>query len=190
MKTKFIIYTILVLFFSSAAFFETASAQARRDHLTDEEVEIVRDVQELDRRMEVFVKAIDRRFLVLNNDTSQAKQVEKDLDKWGELPKGTRLQLLSDIQKILDEATVKIEDVVERDKNNDLIPFAVHVLADGARRFVPMLQTARQAATDDREKGLIDRTLEMSNRILEVSATIPKPDKKKKKKNESDRLTN
>lgn len=190
MKTNFTIYTILVLFLSAAAFFETASAQARRDHLTDQEIEIVRDVQELDKRMEVFVKAIDRRFLVLNNDTTQAKQVEKDLDKWGELPKGTRLQLLSDIEKILEEATVKIEDVVERDKENELIPYAVHVLADGSRRFVPMLEAARQASTDEREKGLIDRTIETSKRIIEVSSTMPKPDKKRKKKNKNDPLSN
>lgn len=182
MKTKFLIYAVFVLFFSTAAFFENASAQPRRDHLTDQEIEIVRDVQELDKRMEVFVKAIDRRFIVLNNDTTQAKQVEKDLDTWGELPQGTRLQLLSDIEKILNEATIKIEDVADRDKNNELIPVAVHVLADGARRFVTMLETAAQASTNEREKGLIDRSLELSNRIIEVSANFPKPDKKKKKK--------
>ena len=182
MKVKYIFYVLSIAFVSLIALTDSSSAQARRDHLTDQEVEIVRDVQELDRRMEVFVKAIDRRFLVLNNDNSQAKQVEKDLDKWGELPKGTRIQLLSDIEKILEEATVKIEDVVERDKDNELIPFAVHVLADGARRFVVQFETLSKAATDNREKGLIDRAYDLSNRIIEVSANVPKPDKKKKKK--------
>ena len=40
------------------------SAQ-RRDFLTDEEIEIVRDAQDIDARIDVLVKMMDRRFGVL-----------------------------------------------------------------------------------------------------------------------------
>jgi len=44
----------------------SVSAQSR-DHLTDQETELVRFYQELDKRIEVFIKAIDRRFAILRS---------------------------------------------------------------------------------------------------------------------------
>src|SRR5882724_6768249 len=76
-----------------------ANAQTR-DHLTPQEVELVQESQILDKRTEVFIKAIERRMLVLNGtQASNTKQLQKDSDKWGELPKGTRAELIGDITK-------------------------------------------------------------------------------------------
>ena len=105
-----ILFGFLILLLTAYCSLLTVNAQ-RRDHLTEQEVELVRDAQQIDERMKVFVKAIDRRWLVINNDNSQAKQVEKDVNSWGELPTGTRAQLLKDIEKLLDEAISKIDDV-------------------------------------------------------------------------------
>ncbi len=173
-------YGLLLLIFAAFIFASSISAQ-QRDHLTSEEIELVRDIQELDLRMEVYVKAIDRRFLVLNNDNSQARQIEKDSEKWGELPKGTRLELLLDIKKILQEAIDKIDDVALRDEKSELLPYAVHVLADGVRRFAPELEKFRDTATERRETGVIADSLEFSNQIIEASAKIAKPTKKRQK---------
>ena len=150
-------------------------------HLTEKEIELVRNVQELDLREKVFVKAIDRRFLILNNDTSQTKQIEKDIDVWGDLRQGTRAELLSDIDKILEEATEKIEDVSERDPKNDLIPYAVNDLADGVKRFLPELQNLSKTTTDSREKALIASAVEKCERILEVAPNFPRSSKKPKR---------
>src|SRR5262249_36001476 len=42
------------------------SASAQRDHLTDPETDLVRYYQEIDKRTEVFIKAADRRFAIIN----------------------------------------------------------------------------------------------------------------------------
>lgn len=179
--------------FALCVFAANASAQ-RRDHLTAEEVEIVRDVQEIDRRMEVFIKAIDRRFLALNNDSSQTKQVEKDLDKWGELPKGTRQQLLLDIEKIIEEAISKIDDVAARDMNSDRFPNAVHTLADGAKKFIPMLKMQLDKAETEIEKGAIIGSIEDCEEIIAASSKVkretPKEIRKRKEKESKQKSDN
>lgn len=173
------------LFFAFAFFSISSNAQTPRDNLTYEEIEMIRDVQEIDGRMEIYVKAIDRRLMVLENKTAEnAKQIEKDSSKWGELPKGTKAELLSDIRKILDETIDKIDDVSARDEKNDLIPYSIHVLADGVKRFVPELEKLKETTTEPREIGLINNSLDSCSEILEAAAKIPKPDKKPKKKKE------
>lgn len=173
--------------FAIVCLFSALSASAqRRDHLTEKEIEVVRDVQEIDRRMEVFIKAVDRRFLVLNNDSSQTKQIEKDLEKWGELPTGTRQELLSDIEKIIEEAISKIDDVAARDMNSDLFPIAVHTLADGAKKFIPQLKMQYDKAETEKEKGAIIGAIEECEEIIAASAKVkretPKEIRKRREK--------
>jgi len=180
-----ILFTFLVLLLTTFCSLLPVEAQ-RRDHLTEMEVELVRDAQQIDERMKVFVKAIDRRFLVLNNDASRAKQSEKDLTSWGELPTGTRRQLLIDIEKLLDEAINKIDDVAARDMSSDFFPIAVHTLADSANKFLPMLKIQLDKSTDEKEKGAILGAIDYCNQIIEASAKVkretPKEIKKRKEK--------
>ncbi|MCY7375226.1 MAG: hypothetical protein LH472_04555 [Pyrinomonadaceae bacterium] len=154
----------------------------RRDHLNEMEIELIRDEQSIERRMEIYIKAIDRRLMVLNNDSSNAKQVQKDLEKWGELPQGTRAQLLRDIEKILDETISKIDDVASRDLKNKLLPVAVNVLADGANRFVPELKTQFDKAADQKERGSILGAIDFCHQIIEGSVKVPKLTPKEQKK--------
>lgn len=178
---KNLLKTFFVLIFVFTVF--SIDANAQRDNLTFEEIEMIRDEQELDKRMEIYIKAIDRRLMVLKNTTAaNTKDTEKDSDKWGALPKGTKAELLSDIRKILDETIDKVDDVYERDPKNDLIPWSVHLLANGVRRFIPELQKLKETTTDPREIGLINSSLDSCEQIIETAAKIPKPDKKPKKK--------
>ena len=178
---------VFTFLFVGLQFFAANSAFAqRRDHLTEMEVELVRDAQEIDSRMDIFVKAIDRRFLVLNNDTSQAKQIAKDLDKWGELPTGTRAQILRDIEKILDESISKIDDVATRDMKSDLFPVAVNVLANGAIRFLPELKSQLDKTTVESEKGSILNSIDFCEQIISASAKVPKLNEKEMKKMKKD----
>src|SRR6185369_7447343 len=79
----------------------TGRAFQARDHLTEREVDLVKDAQELDKRIDVFVKAADRRLLSLNGvDAVSAKQLKKDNEAWGELPTGSRAELVGDIARI------------------------------------------------------------------------------------------
>jgi len=182
-RKQFFIFLFLLL----AAYGSLPAVQAqRRDHLTEMEVELVRDAQQIDERMKVFVKAIDRRFLALKPDASQTKQIEKDSDKWGALPTGTRRQIFIDIEKLLDEAVSKIDDVASRDMGSDFFPAAVHILADGAKGFLPQLKSELDKVADEKEKGAIIGAIDYCNQIIEASAKVkresPKEIKKRKER--------
>ncbi len=174
----------LLIFLSFSFIFPAQDANAqRRDHLTVEEIEIVRDVQQIDMRIVVFAKAIERRFIVINGgtdnlDEKNKKKITKEEENWGELPKGTQAELLSDIDKILDEAISKIEDVAERDVESDLFPFAVHILADRAKLIIPRLEKLAVNNTNAREIALINSSIRHCNDIIEASAKIARPDEK------------
>jgi acyl-CoA reductase-like NAD-dependent aldehyde dehydrogenase len=184
---KFAIYT-LSAFFLLFLFFPSSADAQRRDYLTEEEIELVRDAQEIDRRIDVLTKAIDRRFMALSGNAEQTKQLEKDAEKWGELPKGKRIQLLSDIHKILQKAADDIDDLARRDGGikSELFPKAVHKLADAAQRFLPQLRTQMDAVTDEKERGSILNAIDLCNQIIEAATKVPKEypkEKKKKSKN-------
>ena len=147
------------------------SAQGqRREHLTNEEIELVRDVQDVDLRMAVFTKAIERRLWSLSSPDAlspeQKKRVEKDLDKWGELPKGTRAELFSDIDKILNEAVDKIEDVFEREPESELIPYAFYNLADYSKELIPILSEFSKNTEEKNELGLLNSAVKKCESIL------------------------
>ncbi|CAN5869554.1 hypothetical protein BH24ACI1_BH24ACI1_01410 [soil metagenome] len=172
---------ILSLFVSIQMFFTTSAFAQRRDYLNELEIELVRDAQMIDLRTEVFVKAIDRRFLVINNQpVTDDKKSKKDSEKWGELPVGTRSELLLDIEKILAAAIDNIDDVAVRDKKSELLPKAVRILADGANRFLPQLKSQLDKTNDQKEKGAIIGAIDFCNQIIEASAKIPADAKKKK----------
>ena len=185
---KFTLY-VLALCFCLMLFFP-ANAQ-RRDYLTDEEVELVRDNQQIDLRIGVLTKAIDRRFLVINNDASQAKQIAKDEEKWGELPKGSRPLLLWNIERILQKAIDDIDDVAAHTKtDSEFFPKAIFKLADACQIYTPKLKTILDSSNDEKEKGSLIGALDSCSQIVEASAKVPKiPTKeelkaeKKKKKN-------
>ena len=116
---------LLLTVILSLALAVVAQAFQGREHLTSQEIDLVKDAQILDKRIDVFIKAADRRMLVLNGaDTSATKQLKKDSETWGELPTGSRAELIGDIAKIFDEAITNIDDVSSRDENNPLIPKA------------------------------------------------------------------
>ncbi len=182
---KFIFFIFAAIF--CVALIALANAQGKRDHLTAAEVELVRDAQAIDARTEIFTKAIDRRFLVLNNQTApEEKKSKKTTQDWGAPPNGTRLELFTDIKKILDEAIGNIDDVAAHGKSDDkLFSKAVRQLAAAARTYEPQFKSALDAATDEKEKGVILSSIEFCDQILEASAKVPEEVKGKEKKKDN-----
>src|SRR6266853_2139556 len=134
----------------------SVSAQTR-DHLTDQETELVRFYQELDKRIEVFIKAIDRRFAIINGTTAPAaKKLIKDEPEWGEAPKGTRAQLLGDIAGILDEAITNIDDVSRRDEKSPLLSRSLRKLNASANGYLKQLATLRDQTKNPDELAAIE----------------------------------
>jgi hypothetical protein len=170
---------ILILFGSVAI----CAGQAR-DHLTEQEVEIVKEAQALDKRVEVFIKAADRRMLVLTSaapDPKSAKQLKKDSELWGDLPKGTRAELIGDIARIFDEAITNIDDVSSRDEKNPLLAKALRNLAGAATRIVGQLKPLEEQAKGDSETNSFDQLVENAESIIQAASKLPPPSEKKDK---------
>ena len=186
---------VLTLCFGIALLLPSA-AWGQRDFLTPEELEIVRDAQEIDTRIQVLTQAIDRRFSVLNLDVL-APKVKKDSD-WGALPQGSRPELFRDINRLLQKAVDDIDNLAERPESAvtpapekrkgdtsfaTLFPRAVRNLADAARRYVPVLKAQLDASGDASEKGSILGSLELCTQIIDSVVKLPpEPPKKGGKK--------
>ncbi len=176
---------------TSAISVRARTVQAR-DHLTAEEIELVKDAQVLDKRIDVFIKAADRRLLaIIGAQAASAMQLKKDSESWGELPSGTRAELIGDISKIFDEAITNIDDVSSRDEKNPLIPKALRQLAAAASRIVEQLKPLEAQATSDAEASTFDQLTENAESIVQAANKLPPPvEKKGKSKTEKTKDTN
>lgn len=173
-------FVLLILQFIVLFSCISVSAQ-KRDNLTDKEDMQVREAQELDLRIKVFIKVIDRRWLALSNpNASQAKESQKDIDLWGELRTSSRQELFFDIDQTINEAIAKLDDAAERDMKNPLFGKAVHLLAEACQKWLPQLKSTLDKTTDDHEKALLFNSIESCHQVIEASAKVPKEEKKKK----------
>src|SRR5215217_8135657 len=176
---------LLVLFVSSTSFSNTPTFQ-KRDHLMQQEVDLVKEAQVLDKRIEVFVKAAERRMMVITNSSAaNAKQLKKDSERWGELPTGSRTELVSDIARILDEAITNIDDVSSRDERNPLIAKSLRKLAQAVNSIMAQLKPLSAEAKSDAEIASFELLHEDAKSILEAATKLPPEvvDKKAKKNN-------
>lgn len=157
---------------------------------------MIRDAQQIDMRVDVLVKIIDRRFAAAGIEVGPTTISAKDTDKWGTLA-GTRSDYLFDIKRILQKAIDDIDNLSERpdsmvievpdpkDKRSkkpktfgDLFPKAVRSLAAAATRYKPALETALAATKDDKERGSILDSIDMCEEIIasvQKLANSPKP---------------
>ena len=161
-----------------------ASYLQKRDHLTAQEVDLVKEAQILDKRIEVFIKAAERRVMVINGTAaSNAKQLKKDAEKWGELPTGSRFELVGDIGRIFDEAITNIDDVSSRDERNPLIPKALRKLATSVSSIMDQLKPLRTEAKTEAEIASLELLNEDAQSILAAANKLPPEvvDKKGKK---------
>ena len=176
------------LFLGLVLFAQVVSAQTR-DHLTPQEVDLIKQAQILDKRIDVFIKAADRRLLVLKGgaaaaDAAHAKQLKKDSEKWGELPTGSRADLVGDIARILDEAITNIDDVSARDERNPLIAKSLRKLGSAVNSIMEQLKPLSTEAKSDAEVASFELLHEDAQSILEAVSKLPaEVDKKTKAKN-------
>lgn len=179
MITRILLLGLLLV----SAFISHASAQSR-DHLTPQEVDLVKEAQVLDKRIEVFIKAAERRLMVINGSAAgNAKQLKKDSERWGELPTGSRAELVTDIARILDEAITNIDDVSARDERNPLIPKALRKLAQAVNTIMGQLKPVSSEAKSDAEIASFEMLNEDAKSILEAATKLPPEVEKKAKKN-------
>src|SRR5437667_5074188 len=125
-------------------FARSASAQTR-DHLTDQESELVRYNQELDKRTDVFIRAINLRFAIINGTVAPPKRKKTNDQEpdWGDPPKGTRAELLEDIAGILDEAITNVDDVSRRDEKSPLLSRSLRKLTAATNGYLSPINAIR-----------------------------------------------
>jgi hypothetical protein len=176
----------LVLLISFAAASVTAQS-SHRDYMTDAEIELVRDAQDIDLRVDVLIKMVDRRFAVLKMNVGGAAIPSKEADKWGTAPTGSQIEILDDIRKLLEKAIDDIDNVAthpvnydvagarsEKQKKKDSLRFpdSVRNLASAVKRYQPALKTLLDQSKDEREKGLILGALESCDEILAATSKV------------------
>jgi len=179
------LFTLLLVLFLGSNFLSPAATLPQRDHLTPQEVDLVKEAQVLDKRIDVFVKAAERRMLVITGATAPTtKQSKKDAERWGELPTGSRAELVSDIARILDEAITNIDDVSARDERNPLIPKSLRKLAQSVNTIMAQLKPLSAQAKSDAEVASFEMLNEDAQSILEAANKLPAEVEKKAKKND------
>ena len=174
---------IAALVFVFTIFASHSNAQ-RRDYMTDAEIELVRDAQEIDRRIEVLTIAIDRRLEAL-----QLAAAPNKLDEaWGDAPKGSRLELLMDVKRLLQKAIDDIDDVAahksrvfeerklsdkEKKKESARFPTAFRQLAAAAQRYRAILGAQAEKVSDRMERAQVIDSIELCDQIIEAAAGQP-----------------
>ena len=103
------------------------------------------------------------------------KQLKKDAETWGELPAGTRAELIGDIARIFNEAITNIDDVNVRDEKNPLIPKALRKLAAAATRIFNQLKPMQNQAKDDAESMGFELLSKHAEEIVEAAAGTSPP---------------
>lgn len=183
MTTRILLSFFLVLFVGPT-FLTAASTLQKRDHLTQQEVDLVKEAQALDKRIDVFIKAAERRMMVITGSSAaNAKQLKKDAERWGELPTGSRADLVADIARILDEAITNIDDVSSRDERNPLIPKSLRKLAQSVNAIMAQLKPLGAQAKSEAEVASFELLNEDAQSILEAANRLPPEVEKKAKKN-------
>ena len=188
--TQFIRLTLRIVILAISVLFVAGVSAQTRDHLTDAETDLIRYWQEIDKRTEVFIKAADRRFAIINGSKPPAiKKVDKEEPDWGDVPTGTRAQLLGDVAGILDEAINNIDNAATQNPKNPLITRALRKLNNAANGYTEQLNSLKTKTTDSDEIAAIERVYDEAKEIIAAGGHLPagaveeeQPDPKGKKK--------
>lgn len=182
MTVRFLTRLLTTALTLSLSFPTSVVAFQTREHLTSQEIEIVKDTQELDKRIEVFIKAADRRLSVITGVAAPiTKQSKKDNEGWGATPTGNRSELIGDIAGIFDEAITNIDDVSARDERNPLLGKALRKLAAAASRIVAQLKDLGSQAKSDAEVSSFLQLTENAESIIQAANKLPPVVEKKSK---------
>lgn len=147
----------------------------RRDHLTEQEAGLVREAQRIDQRTAIFIKAVDRRLLALGAltgntaPTADAKSIAKDEEKYGAIPNSTAAELLSDIERILDEAITNIDDASEKKRQPEFMSKTLGKLSEAATRHLARLTPLRSSLKDESVRLALERAIENAESIVDAA---------------------
>lgn len=185
---KYFPRNLLFLLAISTVFVSFTSAQPR-DYVTEQEAELIREAQEIDVRIEVLTKFIDRRLAAANIAGHNWTPPKKNIELWGPEPTGTRSVLLSDIKRLLQKTIDDIDDIASRtstaiegnEVGGKLFPKAVRNLAAAATRYRPIFQGELDKSRSETDRGLLIQSIEFCDQIIEAGSKVSAEEPKKKK---------
>src|ERR1041385_2587067 len=177
MITRFLLTLVVSLLLVNTAW-------AQRDHLTPQEVDLVKEAQVLDKRTDVFIRAAERRLLVINGTAAaNEKPLKKEAERWGEVPTGSRAGLIFDIARIVDEEITNIDDVDLEDERNPRIAKSLRKLAASVTSIMNQLKPLSAQAKSEAEIASFEQLNENAQSIFEAAGKLPPEVEKKAKKN-------
>jgi hypothetical protein len=179
-------------------FLSVVTSFAQRDYLTAEEIELVRDNQQIDKRIAVLIGAIDRRFASLKVEVARPGARVKVSGSWGPLPEGTQREIHGDIRGLLQKAIDDIDSLAERPDSaiiiqepkgkkakppKQLFSEAVRSLAAAAASYLSVLRSESERTNDRTTLGHIESSISMCEQIIEAASKLPPDADKTKSKN-------
>ncbi len=190
---RFPVRIVALLGLAMVLFSSFVQAQ-RRDYMTDAEIELVRQAQDIDERVNALIKMIDRRFAALGVTHGGWTESGKDADRWGDPPKGTRAELLLDIKKLMQKAVDDIDNLAEhpnaapiRDESERSskqakrdarrLPDSVRALAAASKRYQPLLKGLYDKTDEDKERGPILDASDLCDQVIAAAAQLPAAEK-------------
>ena len=145
---------------------QRAASTASVDYLNEEEDNHVREAQNADDRIRVFMKIADRRLQALSGpaapvvtDKKAQKKAEDEAREWGPLPQVGRAELLKHYAKAIEEGVNKLEDAHERNPKSTAIPKALSLLREATERQLQVLKSLESQAKDDSEKDALKNAI-------------------------------
>lgn len=190
---------VLVAVLASSLF-----AAARQEYFTEDEIDLIRDAQELNARVPAYFKLAERRLIFLGLMEKSAEQIAKErkemekrakeqaksndtratsnkapVDETAYLDTFTPAELIRGYIQVLQEVTNNIDDSYERkldvrDSLEDLQKFI--------RDTLPLLQKFKPKSDSERAalQDAVDKALETETSTKEALKVVPKTEKRRK----------
>lgn len=153
------------------------SHQSTVDYMNEEENVLVREAQEIDDRIKVFMKIADRRLAAITNtpaptddkskNDKSKKESEKELLKWGPVPQVSRSELLSHYSKTIDEAIAKIEDSFERNPKSTKLTHALKTFLEATETHLKLLMDLEPKLHGDAELRAVKTAIDRAKTAVE-----------------------
>lgn len=141
--------------------------QIQGDYLTEEEDDRVREAQEPDKRIKVFMKIADRRLAAITGvaapaDKKSQEKAEQEKREWGAIPDQSRAELLRHYSRAIEECIVKLEDAYERNPKSSAIPKALAALRDATDKHLLILRSLTSQVNGEAEDAALRNAIEQA----------------------------
>jgi hypothetical protein len=182
----------------------TLSSAAKKDYFTEDELDLIRDAQEIGARVPVYFKLAERRLIFLGLMEKSAEQIEKErkekekrakeqkkgldtratankapIDDTSYLDNFTPAELLRGYTQALDEVTTNIDDAYSRKLD---VRDSLEDLAKFVRETQPLLEKFKPKNAGERAaiEEAIEKAKQTAADTKEALSIVPKTEKKRK----------